>query len=169
MEPTETDVVRKFGDRGSVRALALFNPIFWILQFGGFLLRYLSSRGVLNLLTGFPAICGIVSPVLLSVWFAPDRDTRAARATSLQGYHQDRQEYEQAEFFSRQLCRLRPEDDAAFFRRSQLLEAMGRKQESRTLLLVLAQQRNHQPAIRLLCQQDLQGVVSATSPPERSG
>jgi tetratricopeptide (TPR) repeat protein len=166
MEPTETDVVRKFGDRGSVRALALFNPVFWVLQFGGFLLRYLGSRGVLNLLTGLPAICGIVSPVVLSVWIAPDRDARAARAASLQIFHQDRQEYTEAEFFSRQLCQLRPGDDAAFFSRSQLLEAMGRKPESRELLLAMAQQRSYQPAIRLLCQQDLQAVLSTTPPPD---
>ncbi|MFM7040108.1 MAG: hypothetical protein ACKO2L_20565 [Planctomycetaceae bacterium] len=166
VEPTETDVVRKFGNRGSIRAIALFNPIFWVLQSGGFLLRYLSSRGVLNLVTGLPAICGIASPVVLSIWIAPDRDARAGRAASMQGFHQERQEYEQADFFSRQLCQLRPEDDTAFFSRSQLLESMGRKPEAKELLVALAEQRNFQPAMRLLCQRDLQAVLSTTTPPE---
>jgi tetratricopeptide (TPR) repeat protein len=149
-----------------VRVVAFFNPLFWFLQFGGFLLRYLGSRGGLNLLTGIPAICGLVAPVALAVWIAPDRDSRVARAASRQSYYVGRQEYGRADFYSRQLCVLSPDDDAVFLGRAQLLDLMGRRAESQNLLLSLAQERNYKPAMRLLCQRDLQTVLAAQTPPE---
>ncbi len=165
IEPGEADVVRRFGNRGNVRMVALFNPLFWILQSGGFLLRYLGSRGVLHLLQGLPAVCGIVAPVVLAVWIAPDRNALAGRAASQQAFFQERQEYEKAEFYSRNLCLLTPQDDTAFFRRSQLLDQMGRTGEAQELLLALSTQRNYKPAMRLMCQKDLQTVLTAQSPP----
>lgn len=166
IEPGENDVVRKFDGRDRIRVVALFNPVFWVLQFGGFLLRYLGSRGVLNLLTGLPAVFGLVAPVALAVWIAPDRDARAARAASRQNYHAEREEYAKADFYSRQLCLLSPDDDAVFLSRAQLLDLMGRRAESQNLLLSLAQERNYKPAMRLLCQRDLQTVLSTQTPPE---
>jgi tetratricopeptide (TPR) repeat protein len=159
-------VVRRFDGRGRVRVVAFFNPLFWFLQFGGFLLRYLGSRGGLNLLTGIPAICGLVAPVALAVWIAPDRDSRVARAASRQSYYVGRQEYGRADFYSRQLCVLSPDDDAVFLGRAQLLDLMGRRAESQNLLLSLAQERNYKPAMRLLCQRDLQTVLATQTPPE---
>lgn len=166
IEPTETDVVRTFSGRRHVRAIALFNPVFWLIQLGGFLLRYLGSRGVLNLLKGIPAILGLLAPVALAVWIAPDTDAQAARASSRMAYFLDRKEFEKADFFSRHLCRLTPFDDLALYRRSELLEQMGRRSEAQALLLALAQQRNYQPAMRLLCRQDLQTVLTTNEPPE---
>lgn len=166
IEPGETDVVRKFGNRDGVRVVAFFNPLFWFVQFGGFLLRYLGSRGVSNLLTGMPAVCGLVAPIALAVWIAPDRDAQVARAAGRMGYFQDRREYEEADFFSRQWCALVPGDDDAFFRRAGLLDQMGKKSEAQSLLLSLADQRNHQPALRLLCQQDLVAVIEGSDPRE---
>ncbi|MFM7058109.1 MAG: hypothetical protein ACKO2P_14415 [Planctomycetota bacterium] len=166
IEPGETDVVRRFGSRGSVRMVAFFNPLFWFLQFGGFLLRYLGSRGIFNLLKGTPAICGIVAPVVLAVWIAPDRTAQAARAAGQMAYFQGLGQFEQADFFSRQLCALNPGDDDVFFRRAGLLDQIGRKSDAQTLLLALAQKRNHQPSLRLLCQQDLVEVVQGKSPRE---
>lgn len=166
IEPGENDVVRKFDGRDRIRLVALFNPVFWFLQFGGFLLRYLGSRGVLNLLTGLPAICGLVAPIALAMWVAPDRAAQVARAAGQMGHFQDRKAYEQADFFSRQWCTLAPGDDDAFFRRAGLLEQMGKKTEAQSLLLALSEQRNYQPALRLLCQQGLVEVIEGNNPRE---
>jgi tetratricopeptide (TPR) repeat protein len=165
IEPTGNDVCRSFGTRGRIRVVAMFNPVFWFLQFGGFLLRYLSSRGVINLFMSTPALCGLIAPVVLKVWVAPDLDSQVARAANRMGYYRDNKDYVQAEFHSRILCALKPEDEVAFFRRAEILDLMERPQEARELLSNLAVQRSYLPAWLLICQRDLTAVINAKSEP----
>ncbi|MEY3459370.1 MAG: hypothetical protein RL215_2527 [Planctomycetota bacterium] len=143
--------------------VAMFNPVFWFLQFGSFLLRYFSSRGVINLFMSTPALCGLIAPVVLRVWVAPDLDSQVARAANRMGYYRDNKDYVQAEFHSRILCALKPEDDVAFFRRAEILDLMERPQEARELLSNLAVQRSYLPAWLLICQRDLTAVINSKS------
>ncbi|MEY2726563.1 MAG: hypothetical protein RLZZ458_2430, partial [Planctomycetota bacterium] len=166
VEPSGNEVCRDFGSRGRIRALAFWNPVFWLTQFGGFIVRYFSSRGAINLFLSVPALCGLIGPVVLAFWVAPDSSALAARSASRMGYFRDRGEYEKAEFFSRRLCSLRPEDDVAQFRRAEVLELMDRKEEAGYLLSNLAVERSYQPAWILICQRDLETVMNSDPPPE---
>lgn len=166
VEPTGNEVCRSFGARGRIRAIVFWNPLFWLVQFGGFIVRYFSSRGVINLFLSTPALCGLVGPVVLAVWIAPDSAALAARSASRMGYYSDRGQFEKAEFFSRILCSLRPEDDVAHFRRAEILEILDRDDEARVLLENLAAARSYQPAWTLICQRDLAAVMSSENPPD---
>lgn len=166
VEPSGNEVCRDFGTRGRIRAISFWNPIFWLTQLGGFVVRYFSSRGAINLFLSVPALCGLIGPIVLTLWVAPDSGALAARSASRMGYHRDRGEYEKAEFFSRRLCALRPEDEDAIFRRAEVLDLMDRDDEARYLLSNLAVERSYQPAWLLICQRDLMTVMNSNPLPE---
>jgi|GEM_PF-1394483 len=106
-------------------AVSYLNPIFWAIQSGAFLLRFLQTRQFLHFLTGLPAVLGILSPVLLELWMVPTEQQLLVRARAAFRTTVQAKDYLRAEFFLRQLTVLQPEDPEHVLQKAVLLAEQG--------------------------------------------
>lgn len=139
-----------------LRISNFFNPIFWVVQSIGFVFRYLASRVPVAGIQGLPALACLLGCISAGAWLSPSLDKQIAHARGRFELHLEHKEYEQADFFSRQLCFLTPNASEALMKRAELFDRTDREAESRSLLLVLAKERKYLPAVERLCEEDLE-------------
>ena len=66
--------------RARIRVANLLNPLFWIREFWGFLLRFLASRELLSFLYSIPAMTFAVAPFAAEYWRVPSQSELLQRA-----------------------------------------------------------------------------------------
>ena len=109
----EPVVTGRSSQRNRLKFSNYFNPIFWLMQFFWFVARYLTSREPIAGLQGLPALVGIVAPLLAGTWLTPSVEERVSYARSRMSFFAEREEFDKADFFSKQLCALTPGDPAS--------------------------------------------------------
>lgn len=127
-------------------AVSYINPLFWIVQFGTFVYRFLQTRQAGNFLFGLPSVLGLALPVVVTVMYSPGFEERVSRARSLMNRTVADENFELAEFYSRQLSVLLPESPDVGLARAELLNRMERRDEARKLAADVAFQREYAPA-----------------------
>jgi tetratricopeptide (TPR) repeat protein len=144
-----------------------FNPIFWFLQAFWFVARYLTSRKPVAGLQGFPAFAGIVTPLLAGIWLTPSLQEQAAYARGRMSLHAERSEFDEADFFARQLCFLNPEDPGTLLARAVLLDQMDRESDARSIAVQLGNDQKYLPAIEWLSEKDLKFITDSPTVDEQ--
>lgn len=72
--------------RGKIRFSSLINPLFWIKDFWGFLMRFLASRNPVSFLLSLPAALCAVAPFAILHWKVPTSSDLLQKAQA--GYQQ---------------------------------------------------------------------------------
>jgi tetratricopeptide (TPR) repeat protein len=134
-------------------ALSLLNPVFWLVQFGTFVFRFLQTRQPASFLRGVPAVVGVVLPGVMVAFYSPGQEEQVIRARQMLVRSIAEDDLEVAEFHSRQLQSLLPDSPDVALGRAELLDRLKRTAESRSLAADVAFRKNHLPAALWLAQQ----------------
>ncbi|MFM7168840.1 MAG: tetratricopeptide repeat protein [Planctomycetaceae bacterium] len=148
--------------------LSYINPIFWVLQSGAFVLRFLQTRQFLDFLAGLPALAGVLSPLMLEIWLVPTEQQQVARARASFRVHAQAKDFEQADFFLRQLAALQPGEPDHLLQRSLVQSALGHNEQARKVALSLMQDRGYLPAAEWLAEQHFKVFSDQAIPSEES-
>ncbi|MFN6311520.1 MAG: tetratricopeptide repeat protein [Planctomyces sp.] len=126
--------------------LSYVNPLFWIVQFGTFVFRFLQTRQAGNFLFGIPSVLGLALPVAVNLFYSPGLEEQVSRARTMVNRTVAEENLELAEFYSRQLSVLLPDSPDVGLARAEILERMERRDEARKLAADVAFQREYLPA-----------------------
>ncbi|MEY3226819.1 MAG: hypothetical protein RLZZ536_1438, partial [Planctomycetota bacterium] len=126
--------------------LSYVNPLFWIVQFGTFVFRFLQTRQPGNFLFGIPSVLGLALPVAVNLFYSPGLEEQVSRARTMVNRTVAEEDLELAEFYSRQLTVLLPDSPDVGLARAEILERMERRDEARKLAADVAFQREYLPA-----------------------
>ena len=144
--------------------LSYINPLFWIVQFGTFIFRFLQTREAGNFLFGMPSVLGLALPVAVTVLYSPSVEEQVSRARSMVNRTVSDQSFELAEFYSRQLSVLLPESPDVGLARAEILNRMERREEARKLAADVAFQREYMPAALWLARNLFEDFFATTFP-----
>jgi hypothetical protein len=111
--------------------LSYVNPLFWIVQFGTFVFRFLQTRQAGNFLFGIPSVLGLALPVAVNLFYSPGLEEQVSRARTMVNRTVAEEDLELAEFYSRQLTVLLPDSPDVGLARAEILERMERRDEAR--------------------------------------
>lgn len=143
---------------------SLVNPLYWLVQGFKFVGRYLTSRSALAAVQGMPALLGIVAPLVFGIWLTPSESKLLDRARSKRDFLISQDQHEEADFYARWMCTLRPGEPQPLLDRARLLHAMNREDEAKAIALQLSSDKKFVPALEWLCDLDLQTLKDATIP-----
>jgi tetratricopeptide (TPR) repeat protein len=167
LEIRETRVdVRGGKERTKPPKIQYFNPLYWLLQILKCFGRYITSREAISGIQGLPALVGFFAPLLLGYWLAPSREDLILRAQGQRNFYAEKEDFERADFFARQLCGLLPGDSQVQFDRALLVHSSGKHEEAEAMILQLATDRQFEPAMEWICDKDLRSIETALKPDE---
>lgn len=149
-------------------ALSYINPIFWVLQSGAFVLRFLQTRQFLDFLAGLPALAGVLSPLMMEIWVVPTEQQQVARARAACRACTQAENYEQADFFLRQLAALQPGEPDHLLQQCLVQSALGHSEKARRVALSLMQDRGYMPGAEWLADQYFKEFAAQAIPSEES-
>ena len=153
--------------RNPLKASNYLNPVFWIVQSFGWLFRYFASRPPIAGVQGLPALACVLALIFCGTLLTPSLADRVTSARGSMLRHTENSEFEKADFFSRQLCFMAPNDPSLLFARAELLYKMDRKNDALTTMAQLANDRKYLPAMEWLCEKDLEFLKSSPIPDEQ--
>ncbi len=88
------------------------------------------------------------------------------RAQGQRNFYAEKEDFERADFFARQLCGLLPGESQVQFDRALLVHSSGRQEEAEAMILQLATDRQFEPAMEWICDKDLRSIEAASKPDE---
>ena len=143
-----------------------FNPLFLTVSFFQFFIRYLSSRRVIPLFQGLPAVVALVSPIIMVSWIAPDNEELYSQTKIQRDFYDDHGNFESADFFARKLCFLRPGEPTPLLERADLLHRNGDSDEAMAIALELVSRNEFAPAMEWICRRELEEIRTLSQPDE---
>ena len=153
--------------RNPLKASNYLNPVFWILQGFGWLFRYGSSRPPIPGVQGLPALGCVLALIFCGTLLTPSLADRVTHARGSMLLCLKNSDFEKADFFSRQLCFMVPNDPAFLFARAELLDKMDRPDDKLATMTQLANERKYLPAMEWLCEKNLELLKSSPVPDEQ--
>jgi len=142
--------------RPRVAGATFLNPLYWISQLYLSVFRYLSSRPAIAAIQGVPACAAIVLPLLMCLQL-PGRIANVSATNGRLDFFLGAQnlDLEAADFFSRKLISLEPQNPAWLMKRVYVFEAGKDMDAAQTLAKQVASEFRHIPAVVWLCRTQL--------------
>jgi tetratricopeptide (TPR) repeat protein len=161
----EGEVFRSASDRRRMPAgLNYINPIFWLIQFAKFVVRYVQSRNYVTTLRGLPAAAGFITPIVLTLWVAPSFDEELSAARNRLSRAEATDELEVADFYARKVCAMIPDEAAAWMQLAVIRDRQGRSAEAEQLAIEKGVERGYVPAAEWLTDRRFAAVVNQPNP-----
>ena len=148
--------------------LSYINPIFWIMQSGAFLFRFLQTRQFLHFLAGLPAVFGVFSPLMLEIWLVPTEQQLVARARSAFRANAQAEDYATADFYLRKLAALQPEEPDHRLQQAAVQSKLGNEQQARSVALRLMRESGYMPAAEWLSERQFADFAAEAIPSDES-
>jgi len=155
-------VVESAGKRGrpALKAGSFFNPFFWFAGAFQFLLRYVLSRRLIDLVLSLPGLLGIGGPALFAyAWVPSDLDLISRCRNQITALGQQ-EKFTEAVFYSKLWQSVQKDDPQAFLAEADLRKLAGDLPESRRLLEQLFSSTGYEPALVRICREDLERVLA---------
>ena len=161
----ESDVFRSRDDKRRMPAkLNYINPVFWLIQSALLVVRYVQSRHYSNVFRSLPAVFGFVSPVVLSLWIAPDFDQELQAARNQMSRAETDDNLERADFFARKVCAMLPDESGAWMRLAVIRDRRGLPAEAENIAIEKGVLRGYIPAAEWLANRRFSAVVGNPDP-----
>lgn len=151
-EPTA--VIGTGHKRARVAAINYLNPLYWISQFFFTVFRYFASRTPVAFIQGIPACAAIAMPLVVCFWL-PGRGRSVSDTIGRLEFFQGSKDFEAADFFSRKLISLDPQNPLSLMKRVHLLEAKGEIDSAQAFAKSVASDFQYVPAVVWLCRTQL--------------
>lgn len=160
MQVRESSVSLSSEDRRKLpTGLSYINPIFWIVQCSVFFYRYVQTRQAGVAIRAIPAIVGLLLPIALELRLAPGPQELEAATRSRLSAAWGQGELERAEFLTRKLASLVPDDAGVQMNRVRVLDRMGRTEEAERLAAELGNRFEYVPAVEWLSEKQFAAIV----------